>query len=48
MGLGLFLTRSVIELLGGSVDIESQVGKGTRVRVTLPAANGRIVTAMAS
>ena len=51
MGLGLFLTRSVIELLGGSVDIESQVGKGTRVRVTLPgppAANGRIVPAMAS
>jgi two-component system sensor histidine kinase RegB len=51
MGLGLFLTRSVIELLGGSVDIESQVGQGTRVRVTLPGspvANGRIVTAMAS
>jgi two-component system sensor histidine kinase RegB len=51
MGLGLFLTRSVIESLGGSVDIESRVGQGTRVRVTLPgspAANGRIVTAMAS
>lgn len=51
MGLGLFLTRSVVELLGGSVDIESEVGKGTRVRVVLPgppAANGRIVARLAS
>jgi two-component system sensor histidine kinase RegB len=51
MGLGLFLTRSVVELIGGSVDIESELGKGTRVVLQLPgeaATNGRIAAALAS
>jgi len=35
-GLGLALVRSLAELHGGSVKIESTVGCGTTVRVTLP------------
>jgi two-component system sensor histidine kinase RegB len=38
MGLGLYLTRTVFELLGGRFDIESDVGTGTRVVCTLPRA----------
>ena len=37
MGLGLFLARSVVGLLGGTLAIESKLGKGTRVTMTLPA-----------
>ena len=36
MGLGLYLTRAVVEGLGGSLHIESNVGKGTSVSVELP------------
>lgn len=36
MGLGLFLTRAVVESLGGNLDINSTVGVGTRVVITLP------------
>jgi two-component system sensor histidine kinase RegB len=36
MGLGLFLTRSVVGLLGGTLGIESRAGAGTRVAMTLP------------
>lgn len=35
MGLGLFLARSVIERIGGSLSIASQTGQGTTVSVTL-------------
>ena len=35
-GMGLFITRSVIEKLGGSVTAESTVGKGTRITMILP------------
>ncbi len=37
MGLGLFLARSVVERLGGTLQIESVPGTGTRVRISLPA-----------
>ena len=37
MGLGLFLTRAVIEGLGGSLAIDSRPGAGTRVVATIPA-----------
>ena len=37
MGLGLYLTASVLELLGGHLEIESESGRGTRVLCTLPA-----------
>src|SRR6266545_497348 len=39
-GLGVVLARSVIEQHGGSMRYESEAGKGTSVRVTLP----RVVT----
>ncbi|MEP7381400.1 MAG: HAMP domain-containing sensor histidine kinase [Gemmatimonadota bacterium] len=38
MGLGLFLARGVVEQLGGLLEIESEVGTGTLVRILLPAA----------
>lgn len=36
MGLGLFLTRSVVERLGGELSLESRPAAGTRARVRLP------------
>ena len=36
MGLGLYLTRSVLERLDGSITIDSEVGRGTHVIVSLP------------
>lgn len=36
MGLGLYLTRAVVESLGGELRIESSQGLGTSVHVTLP------------
>jgi len=36
-GLGLPLTKALAELHGGSLDIVSELGKGTAVTVTLPA-----------
>lgn len=35
-GLGLFITRSLIEMSGGKIWLESQVGKGTKFYFTLP------------
>jgi two-component system, sensor histidine kinase RegB len=37
MGLGLFLSRAVVESVGGSLRIDSQPGQGTCVTITLPA-----------
>jgi two-component system heavy metal sensor histidine kinase CusS len=36
-GLGLAIVKSIAELHGGSAEIASEVGKGTRVRLLLPA-----------
>ncbi|MDB4899774.1 MAG: putative two-component histidine kinase, partial [Gemmatimonadetes bacterium] len=36
-GLGLAITRRLVESWGGSVEIESEMGTGTTVRVTLRA-----------
>ena len=41
MGLGLFLTRNVIERLGGKFDISSTQGRGTTVNIQLPRAQGQ-------
>jgi signal transduction histidine kinase/DNA-binding response OmpR family regulator/ligand-binding sensor domain-containing protein len=35
-GLGLSLTKDLVELLGGRIDVASEVGKGTRFTVELP------------
>lgn len=35
-GLGMALARSVIDLHGGALDVQSAPGRGTRVRVRLP------------
>lgn len=40
LGIGLTLARELISLLGGSLDIESEIGAGTTVRVRLPRALG--------
>ncbi|MCA9172913.1 MAG: HAMP domain-containing histidine kinase [Planctomycetales bacterium] len=36
MGLGLFLTRSVLERLGGTLELESEEGRGTTATIRLP------------
>jgi signal transduction histidine kinase len=35
-GLGLFMIRTQIEQLGGSIDVESELGKGTTFTIELP------------
>jgi len=37
-GLGLSITRDIVEKLGGRIEVESEVGRGTRFLITLPAA----------
>ena len=39
-GLGLALVRQVVERHQGSIDLSSEVGEGTRVRLTLPVPAG--------
>ncbi len=36
-GLGLTITEKIIELMGGELEIESEVGKGTHVKFSMPA-----------
>jgi len=35
-GLGMAIARSVVDLHGGGIDVESAAGRGTKVRVNLP------------
>jgi PAS domain S-box-containing protein len=41
LGLGLFISRSFVERLGGTVAVESSPGAGTAFTVRLPVARGR-------
>ncbi len=36
LGLGLFIAKAFVEVQGGTIDLKSQLGKGTRVVVKLP------------
>jgi len=36
-GLGLFVTKSLVEIMGGAINVESSLGKGTAFTVLLPA-----------
>lgn len=39
-GLGLYITKNIIDAFKGKIWIESEVGKGTTVHILLPAAGG--------
>lgn len=44
-GIGLALTRKIVEIQGGTVEIQSQVGEGTQLIITLPTLKaGKLVT----
>lgn len=40
-GIGAFEARSLVQAMGGAIEVESRPGKGTRFTVTVPAAEAR-------
>ncbi|MCB0588082.1 MAG: response regulator [Phaeodactylibacter sp.] len=47
-GIGLALTRELVKLLGGQIDVKSESGKGAKFIVLLPATNDAEVSAIHS
>jgi signal transduction histidine kinase len=43
-GLGLAIVRQAVRVLGGRVELDSEPGAGTVVRVVLPRAEARVLT----
>jgi PAS domain S-box-containing protein len=43
MGLGLSISLRLVQTMGGRIDVESQLGKGSRFRIVLPAAPAETV-----
>jgi signal transduction histidine kinase len=41
MGIGLFHCKTIVEALGGRIEVESEEGKGTTFRILLPAKTGQ-------
>lgn len=35
-GLGLFITKKIVEKMGGSIVVETRIGVGTTFTVTIP------------
>lgn len=35
-GLGMAITKNLVELMGGSIDVESELNKGTSIAITIP------------
>ena len=44
-GLGLAIVRSIVDMHGGEIDLVSEVGSGTRFRITLPRASSPAIEA---
>ena len=40
-GLGLFVSRSILNTYGGEIEFESEVGRGSTFTVRLPCGSGR-------
>jgi len=36
LGLGLVISKKIVESMGGTIEIRSERGKGTTVRLTFP------------
>jgi signal transduction histidine kinase len=41
LGIGMFQSRAIVEAHGGSIEVESEAGRGTTLRVSLPAGVGQ-------